>query len=454
MVLKDIINGTSTSMRVSLVTISVVILVVLGLSQPLLAISYNNHMSRETREPQSGTSGSPNVEAYMLWLAKHQVNVSRKLILSFNTSTGILSIKVELTVLEAFIEKLRNLTLTYRNVTIDTSQISLEKVHELLQALNLTTEEIKRLLGGETIIKDLGMSIEILTTANDPPHWCDWGYPAPQWTWSKHIICLDEFCAVTEIYYIAEDPINLILKIYPPAGYDEFTFIHEELSDEEEVYDNGTDDDWPNTLVQVNQYVYDCHDAGWKLQDRAWVEGDELEGQLSELADQYDRMHIRLWRLYSPVYGYIIIVNVHLENANFPSHELLHIGRNYWYAYEYAENFFSWEFSVYLLGPWWVSWNSSKRDLPLIITHNKTFAEKYGDIITSYYVYPDFDWKTYGSIYYNYVYLNNSKLYYCEYRYDGLTGEERYSCDYGSLQKDAGNGNATYIYYQAPSRPW
>ena len=262
---------------------------------------------------QPGSTSSPDIEAYMLWLAKHEVNVSRKLILAYDKTTGTLSIKINFTVLEAFIDSLKNITLTYRNVSLDTSQISLEELYELLQSLNLTLEEIKRLLDGETIVKDLGTSIEIMTVADDPPHWCDWGYPAPQWTWSRHEVCLDPECVFSDIYYIAEDPINLIFKLYPPSNYDEYSFLHTELDDKTDgINDQGTDDDWPEPNFESILYVYDCHNGVWERQDNSWIEGDD---EIWSGRDEYDRMHIRLWSIYSPTYGYVVMANVHLEKC-------------------------------------------------------------------------------------------------------------------------------------------
>lgn len=75
-------------------------------------------------------------------------------------------------------------------------------------------------------------------------------------------------------------------------------------------------------------------------------------------------------------------------------------------------------------------------------------------ITSSYYIYLDFDWESYGEVSWDSVFLNNSKLYKCEYWID-LEGREHYSCDYRSgLQKLTGDGYATYVYYYAPlSRP-
>ncbi|MCD6096355.1 MAG: hypothetical protein J7J99_07335 [Thermoprotei archaeon] len=61
--------------------------------------------------------------------------------------------------------------------------------------------------------------------------------------------------------------------------------------------------------------------------------------------DEWDRMHIRLWFIFSPAHGYVVVGNVHLENAAFPEHEIIHIGNDYSYGYEYAEDIFAREFS-------------------------------------------------------------------------------------------------------------
>jgi hypothetical protein len=407
----------------------------------------------EQPEPPAPPS-KPNMDAYLLWLAKHQVNVSRKLILSLDPTTKRLSVVVKWKVLNAHIDRLRNVALTRINKTIAVGRMSVDELAKLLRPLGLTVKDVQALLKGKTIVRDLGTSIEVMTTADDPPHWCDWGYPTPLWAYSYSYdpACTDEICT---IYFIAEDPINLIFKLYPPSGYDEFTFIHEELKDSDDVVDDqNTEDDWPppellGVRIEHDFYVYDCYNSMWKKQDRSWVEGDEQGGPGNDLSD---RMHIRVWKIYSPVYGYAIVGSVHLEVSN-PDHDVLSNSTNYTYGYEQAEHIFVYEFLQDKLGPWWVAWDLNKNP-PLIVTNSETFANSYGEVISSFYVYLDNDWSTYGAVYLDYVDLGNSELEECYYWItDYVIGkEEGYYCS-GTIIKYVGDGKATYIYYQAPSAP-
>ena len=397
-----------------------------------------------------------NDDPYMLWIAKHQANVSRFLTVYLDSKLEKLIATIDWKVLESYIGEILNLSFTYLNYSVDVSSLSINEIVEILEKLGLSRDEANRVLRGETVTKDLGTSIELITMENDPPFWCDWGYPAPKWAYSRKEIKPCITCPPTKILYVAEDPINIIFKIYPPKSYNEFTFILEELRDSNDVNDRGTNDNWPVSRVGYSYYLYDCYLNAWREQDESWAEGgkitiEEIGFEIME-SDTLERMHIRLWKVRSPSYGYIIVASVHLEDEGVP-HELLHIGINYWYAYEYAEKYFTREFRQNYQGPWWVSWNASNSTSPLVITSSKEKAEKHGDIVSDFYVYLDFAFSSYGGVFHDYIYLGNGVLYKCYYWYEPDKGREGYSCDYSKVIKSTGNGYASYIYYQSPSRP-
>ena len=104
--------------------------------------------------------------------------------------------------------------------------------------------------------------------------------------------------------------------------------------------------------------------------------------------DEGDRMHIRLWTIVSPSLGYVVVGNVHLENAAIPEHEIIHIGNDYSYGYEYAEDVFAREFSsTYNDRAFWWYWDGSSWH------SSESYDESIEDYITSYYVYLDYSWQ-------------------------------------------------------------
>ena len=197
---------------------------------------------------------------------------------------------------------------------------------------------------------------------DDPEAWWTLSPALPRWAYVRE-----------GDKYVPKDPINIIIPADIPIDT-----ILAELRDD--PY-GATEDDWEDTFVADNCYIYDYLSGTWKAQDHNIVEG-------ADITDIGNRMHIRLWKIYSPDFGWIWVGNVHIEEVVISelSHEVLHIGNDYTYGFEEAEHLFVLEFTHDIIGDIYVYWDGTK------VTISQEPLNNAGDLITSYNVMPNYNY--------------------------------------------------------------
>jgi len=313
------------------------------------------------------------------WLIQHMFKVCYMAYYNYDKKSEVLYVRVTFRVLEGPKSNLLGLEVTDYEFTVNvTNYGDINEVNKkLAKSLRLNDEELRLLKEIGIFIKSLGNSTEILTTKDDPPNWWEEPPYLPRYTYKKD-----------DNVYKAADPINIVIYYNP----DIFDYILNELQDEiPNVNKTDVDDDWPSDLKGDNVkadtlYIYDYTESAWVSQDAHIVEGGD---DSSGTGDNFDRIHARLWQIYSPYYGYIIVGNVHLESWIILGHDVIHVDNDYSYGYEYAEDAFSEEFNKSIQGERWWAWH--------IIYHtwyassSKPTSEGY-DIITSYYVIVEYQW--------------------------------------------------------------
>ena len=236
----------------------------------------------------------------------------------------------------------------------------------LLTILEVTKAEVE----GMTILLDAYDEIKM---SNDPEAWWTLSPAIPRWA---YVIEGDK--------YVPSDPINIIIPADIPIDT-----ILTELRDDPS---GETEDNWPTGTIAANCYIYDYLSGIWKAQDYHIVEG-------ADITDIGNRMHIRLWKVYSPDFGWIWVGNVHIEEVAISelTHEVLHTGNDYTYGFEEAEHLFILEFTHDIIGDIYVYWDGTK------VTTSQEPLTNAGVLITSYNVMPDYVWTVVADC----IYLNN-----------------------------------------------
>jgi len=309
---------------------------------------------------------------YEEWLAKHTFKVHYVAHYSYDATKNYLNVRVTFKVLKGLKKELIGLEVTDLEFEVNITKYGglNETIRRFPKRLQLNKDELSLLTKNGVLIKSLGDGEEIITTEYEPPNWWESPPYLPRFTWSYD-----------NGVYVVADPINIIFKTSQEYAHKLLNYILEELRDKGQVDDKGTDDDWPEPTAALSLYIYNYTTKQWDPQDVQVVEGDD-EVWLGR--DEWDRMHVRLWFIFSPAHGYVVVGNVHLENGAIPEHEIIHIDNDYSYGYEYAEDVFACEFSGTCNGRafWWhwdgSSWHSSE-----------SYNGSLGDCITSYYVFID-----------------------------------------------------------------
>ena len=176
-------------------------------------------------------------------------------------------------------------------------EVTEDELRGLAASLGLSEEEVEALKSGGTVEALSVPYAGACTEWDDPPTWWD-QYPYPKYSWEGY-----KDYPGGEYYYCTADPINLVW--YRGDGYG---FTNLDPIEDQFVYA-----DWTYALGTTN-YVYDPI-YGWEPQQDS--KGKDYPGPECFLGGDYDRYHVRLWKVHKWGYGRVDVVGqAHIDTCS------------------------------------------------------------------------------------------------------------------------------------------